>query len=84
MSGFTPQNTLRWPVVSRSFCVSVGYGRSHASVARLIHLSSRWRSASRLPVVVDVSHAAGRRDILAEMTAAAFAAGAEAVMIGAS
>lgn len=39
------------------------------------------RAASRLPVVVDVSHAAGRRDILAEMTAAAFAVGAEAVMI---
>lgn len=36
---------------------------------------------SRLPVIVDVSHAAGRRDILCELTCAAFAVGAEAVMI---
>ena len=36
---------------------------------------------SRLPVAVDVSHAAGRRDILAPLTAAAFASGAHAVMI---
>ena len=36
---------------------------------------------SRLPVIVDVSHAAGRRDILSELACAAFAVGAEAVMI---
>ena len=36
---------------------------------------------SRLPVVVDVSHAAGRRDILAPLTTAAFAVGAHAVML---
>jgi 3-deoxy-7-phosphoheptulonate synthase/chorismate mutase len=36
---------------------------------------------SRLPVIVDVSHAAGRRDILAPLASAAFAAGAEAVMV---
>lgn len=36
---------------------------------------------SRLPVIVDVSHAAGRRDILAHLSTAAFAAGAQAVMI---
>ena len=39
------------------------------------------RSASRLPVVVDVSHAAGRRDVLAPLSRAAFAAGAHAVML---
>ncbi len=38
-------------------------------------------AATRLPVIVDVSHAAGRRDILAPMAAAAFACGAHAVMI---
>jgi 3-deoxy-7-phosphoheptulonate synthase/chorismate mutase len=38
-------------------------------------------AASRLPVVVDVSHAAGRRDILAPLTRAAFACGASAVML---
>jgi 3-deoxy-7-phosphoheptulonate synthase len=36
---------------------------------------------SRLPVMVDVSHAAGRRDILAPLATAGFAAGACAVMI---
>jgi 3-deoxy-7-phosphoheptulonate synthase len=36
---------------------------------------------SRLPVIVDVSHAAGRRDILAPLATAGFAAGACAVMI---
>lgn len=36
---------------------------------------------SRLPVMVDVSHAAGRRDILAPLAAAAFGAGAHAVMV---
>lgn len=39
------------------------------------------QNASRLPVIVDVSHAAGRRDILAPLTRAAFAVGAHAVMI---
>lgn len=39
------------------------------------------RAASRLPVCVDVSHAAGRRDILAPLSQAAFAVGADAVMI---
>jgi 3-deoxy-7-phosphoheptulonate synthase/chorismate mutase len=38
-------------------------------------------AASRLPVIVDVSHAAGRRDILAPLAAAAFACGAHGVMI---
>ncbi len=38
-------------------------------------------AASRLPVLVDVSHAAGRRDILAPLARAAFAAGANGVMI---
>jgi 3-deoxy-7-phosphoheptulonate synthase/chorismate mutase len=38
-------------------------------------------AASRLPVVVDVSHAAGRRDILAPLAAAAFAVGAQGVMV---
>jgi len=38
-------------------------------------------AATRLPVVVDVSHAAGRRDLLAPLAAAAFAVGAHAVMI---
>jgi 3-deoxy-7-phosphoheptulonate synthase/chorismate mutase len=36
---------------------------------------------ANLPVVVDVSHAAGRRDILENLAAASFAAGAEGVMI---
>jgi len=36
---------------------------------------------TRLPVMVDVSHAAGRRDILAPLATAGFAAGACAVMI---
>jgi 3-deoxy-7-phosphoheptulonate synthase/chorismate mutase len=35
----------------------------------------------KLPVVVDVSHAAGRRDILESLTRAAFAVGAHGVMI---
>ena len=39
------------------------------------------RRRTYLPVVVDVSHAAGRRDILAELAAAAFAAGTSCVMI---
>ncbi len=34
------------------------------------------------PIVVDVSHAAGRRDILAPLVQAAFAVGADAVMLG--
>lgn len=38
-------------------------------------------AATRLPVIVDVSHAAGRRDLLAPLAAAAFACGAHAVMI---
>jgi len=36
---------------------------------------------SRLPVVVDPSHAAGRKDVLTDLTAAAFAAGADGVMV---
>lgn len=36
---------------------------------------------SRLPVIVDVSHATGRRDILAPLARAAFASGASGVMI---
>ncbi|NMC70509.1 MAG: bifunctional 3-deoxy-7-phosphoheptulonate synthase/chorismate mutase [Myxococcales bacterium] len=39
------------------------------------------RAQSRLPVVVDVSHAAGRRDILAPLARAALAAGAQGVMV---
>lgn len=39
------------------------------------------RAQSQLPVIVDVSHAAGRRDILGALTRAAFAAGADAVMV---
>jgi 3-deoxy-7-phosphoheptulonate synthase len=39
------------------------------------------RSMSRLPVVVDVSHAAGRRDLLPALTKSAFAVGAHAVMV---
>ena len=39
------------------------------------------RKMSRLPVVVDPSHAAGRKDVLVDLTAAAFAAGANGVMI---
>lgn len=37
--------------------------------------------ASRLPVIVDVSHAAGRRDILVPLARAALAAGAQGVMV---
>jgi 3-deoxy-7-phosphoheptulonate synthase / chorismate mutase len=36
---------------------------------------------TRLPVLVDVSHAAGRRDILAPLARAALAAGAQGVMV---
>ena len=39
------------------------------------------RAQSRLPVVVDVSHAAGRKDILAPLARAALAAGAQGVMV---
>jgi 3-deoxy-7-phosphoheptulonate synthase/chorismate mutase len=39
------------------------------------------RRASRLPVIVDVSHAAGRRDILTPLARAAIAAGAHGVMV---
>ena len=39
------------------------------------------RAASRLPVLVDVSHAAGRRDILTPLARAAFACGAHGVMV---
>jgi 3-deoxy-7-phosphoheptulonate synthase/chorismate mutase len=39
------------------------------------------REQSRLPVVVDVSHAAGRKDILAPLARAALAAGAQGVMV---
>ncbi len=39
------------------------------------------RAKTHLPVIVDVSHAAGRRDILAPLARAAFAAGADAVMV---
>jgi len=39
------------------------------------------RRLSRLPVIVDPSHAAGRKDVLTDLTAAAFAAGAQGVMI---
>jgi 3-deoxy-7-phosphoheptulonate synthase/chorismate mutase len=39
------------------------------------------RSLTRLPVVVDVSHAAGRRDLITPLTKAAFGAGAHGVMI---
>jgi 3-deoxy-7-phosphoheptulonate synthase/chorismate mutase len=39
------------------------------------------RAASRLPVIVDVSHSAGRRDMLLPLTRAAFAAGAQGVMV---
>lgn len=38
-------------------------------------------AASRLPVLVDVSHAAGRRDILVPLARAAFACGAHGVMV---
>lgn len=38
-------------------------------------------AASRLPVLVDVSHAAGRRDILIPLARAAFACGANGVML---
>ncbi len=39
------------------------------------------RKMTHLPVVVDPSHAAGRRDVLTDLTAAAFAAGAHGVML---
>jgi 3-deoxy-7-phosphoheptulonate synthase/chorismate mutase len=39
------------------------------------------RQRTPFPVVVDVSHAAGRRDLLAPLAAAAFAAGAQGVMV---
>jgi 3-deoxy-7-phosphoheptulonate synthase/chorismate mutase len=39
------------------------------------------RGMCRLPVIVDVSHAAGRRDILSNLARAALAAGAHGVMI---
>lgn len=39
------------------------------------------KARARLPVVVDVSHAAGRRDILAPLSRAALAAGADGVMV---
>jgi 3-deoxy-7-phosphoheptulonate synthase len=45
------------------------------SVVALAH------ARTRLPVIVDVSHAAGRRDLLGPLTAAAFGVGAAAVMI---
>nr|UXE44652.1 protein AroA(G) [uncultured bacterium] len=38
-------------------------------------------AGSRLPVVVDVSHAAGRRDLLVPLAAAALGVGAQGVMI---
>jgi 3-deoxy-7-phosphoheptulonate synthase/chorismate mutase len=39
------------------------------------------RQKSFLPVVVDVSHAAGRKDILAPLACAALAAGANGLMV---
>ncbi|MBI5502332.1 MAG: bifunctional 3-deoxy-7-phosphoheptulonate synthase/chorismate mutase [Deltaproteobacteria bacterium] len=39
------------------------------------------RAQSYLPVVVDVSHAAGRKDILAPLARAALAAGAQGIMV---
>jgi len=39
------------------------------------------QAATGLPVIVDVSHAAGRRALVAPLTRAAFAVGADAVMI---
>ncbi len=39
------------------------------------------KARARLPVVVDVSHAAGRRDILSPLARAALAAGADGVMV---
>jgi len=39
------------------------------------------RQMSWLPVIVDVSHAAGRTDILAPLARAALAAGADGVMV---
>ena len=38
-------------------------------------------SRSHLPIIVDVSHAAGRRDILGPLASAAFASGAHGVMV---
>jgi len=39
------------------------------------------KKESHLPVVVDISHAAGRRDILASLARAALAAGADALLV---
>lgn len=39
------------------------------------------KAKTRLPVMVDVSHAAGRRDILSPLARAALAAGADGVMV---
>jgi 3-deoxy-7-phosphoheptulonate synthase/chorismate mutase len=39
------------------------------------------KSSTELPVVVDVSHAAGRRDLLAPLARAALAAGADGLMV---
>lgn len=39
------------------------------------------KKLSRLPLLVDVSHPAGRRDIVAPLTAASLAAGADGVMV---
>jgi len=39
------------------------------------------RQRSRLPVIVDVSHAAGRRDLIGPLASAAFAIGSDGVMI---
>ncbi len=39
------------------------------------------RVMTRLPIVVDVSHPAGRRDLLVPLAAAAYATGADAVMV---
>lgn len=40
-----------------------------------------WRQACDLPVIVDVSHAAGRKDILLPLARAALAVGAHGVMV---
>ncbi|RLB54100.1 MAG: 3-deoxy-7-phosphoheptulonate synthase [Deltaproteobacteria bacterium] len=39
------------------------------------------KQSSRLPVIVDVSHAAGRKDILAALARAALAAGCDGIMV---
>ncbi len=39
------------------------------------------KTESHLPVFVDISHATGRQDILLPMAKAAFAAGADGIMI---